>query len=303
MISHLASLGTNIEFYRPVTLAHLFELRQQYPHPNQLHFIAGNTGEIFDRIVHEHRYPILIHLTQLPELQVLEEQSQGLLIGSCVTLSRLRSYLKQAEEHQALYKILYEQLQFNASRQVQNQATVGGHVLNHSRKHTSDLLPIMYVCQSKLRFIYLLDKNEFDMEMKDLQTTDLTDLLLVSIFIPFGNVDEYLQSYKQAHRRKHDTGIVTCAFRLKFDASGRRIELLNMAFGGFGNGVIFVPENTMKYANSGRLEWTKNEIMENVKDQLLSEIELDQFSEGGQQEYRYVRLFGSIGNMHESRWN
>ena len=195
-------------------------------------------------------------------------------------------HLDQGQAHQQLCKILYEQLEFNASRQVQNQATIGGHVLNHSRKHTSDLLPILYVCETKLRFIHLLNKSEIEIDIKDLNTADLADLLLISVFIPFVNTDEYLQSYKQAHRRKHDTGIVTCAFRLKFHGNDRRIELFNMAFGGFGDGVILVPEETMNYVNGGDIEWTKNEIMENVKNQLLKEIQLDQFSEGGQPEYR-----------------
>ncbi|CAF2930270.1 unnamed protein product [Rotaria sp. Silwood2] len=278
--------GTNIEFYRPLTLDHLFEIRKQYTYANQFYFIAGNTGENFDHTVHQHRYRCLIHLTQIPELQLLIEQSNGLLIGSCITLSHFKSYLEQDQEHQQLYKVLYEQLEFNASRQVQNQATVGGHVLNHSRKHTSDLLPILYVCQTKLRFIHLLNKDEIEIEIKDLNKTDINDLLLISVFIPFINADEYLQSYKQAHRRKHDTGIVTCAFRLKLDGNTRRIMLLQMAFGGFYNGVICIPEKTMNYVNGNDLEWTKTEIMQNVTSQLLTEIHLDQLSDGGRQEYR-----------------
>ncbi|CAF3346351.1 unnamed protein product, partial [Rotaria sp. Silwood2] len=277
---------TNIEFYRPLTLDHLFEIRKQYTYANQFYFIAGNTGENFDHTVHQHRYRCLIHLTQIPELQLLIEQSNGLLIGSCITLSHFKSYLEQDQEHQQLYKVLYEQLEFNASRQVQNQATVGGHVLNHSRKHTSDLLPILYVCQTKLRFIHLLNKDEIEIEIKDLNKTDINDLLLISVFIPFINADEYLQSYKQAHRRKHDTGIVTCAFRLKLDGNTRRIMLLQMAFGGFYNGVICIPEKTMNYVNGNDLEWTKTEIMQNVTSQLLTEIHLDQLSDGGRQEYR-----------------
>ena len=169
---------------------------------------------------------------------------------------------------------------------MQNQATIGGHVLNHSRKHTSDILPILYVCGTKLRFIHLSDKNEVEIEIKDLNTSDTADLLLVSVFIPFINTDEYVQSYKQAHRRKHDTGIVTCAFRLMLDQNSRKIKLFNIAFGGFGDGVILVPKKTMNRLNGGDLEWSKNEIMENVKKQLLEEIQLDQFSDGGQWEYR-----------------
>ena len=272
-----------------MTLNHLFELRKQYPNADQLHFIAGNTGEEFDSIVHQHRYPILVHLTGIAQLQFLGEQSQGLLVGSCVTMSRLKSQLERSQEHQQLYKVLYEQLEFNASRQIHNQATVGGHVLNHSRKHTSDILPILYVCQTKLRFIHLIDRKEIEIEIKDLQTTDVANLLLVSVYIPFVHANEYLQSYKQAHRRKHDTGIVTCAFRLKLNNNNnedKTIELFNMAFGGLGNGVILVPGKTMSYVNSGHLQWTKNEVMENVKKQLLNEIQLDSSSDGGQPEYR-----------------
>ena len=79
-----------------MTLNHLFELRKQYPNADQLHFIAGNTGEEFDSIVHQHRYPILVHLTGIAQLQFLGEQSQGLLVGSCVTMSRLKSQLEHA---------------------------------------------------------------------------------------------------------------------------------------------------------------------------------------------------------------
>ncbi|CAF0901045.1 unnamed protein product [Adineta steineri] len=286
--------GTDIEFYQPLTLDHLFDLRKQYSNSDQFHFIAGNTGENFDNIVHQHSYPILIHLNQIPELQEIVEKSEGLQIGSCVALSRLKSNIGQSQEKQQVYKILSEQLEFNACRQIQNQATIGGHVLNHSRKHTSDLLPILYVCETKLRFIHLVNKKEIEIEIKNLNKTDRTDLLLISVFIPFVKTDEHLQSYKQAHRRKHDTGIVTGAFRLKLDANGKLIKLFNMAFGGFHDGVILVPENTMNYVNNGKLEWTQNNIMDNVKNELLKEVQLDQFSQNGQHEYRRTLMISFL---------
>ena len=40
-------------------------------------------------------------------------------------------------------------------------------MLNHSRKHTSDILPILYVRETKLRFIHLLDKKEIEIEIKN----------------------------------------------------------------------------------------------------------------------------------------
>ncbi|CAF1447168.1 unnamed protein product [Adineta ricciae] len=278
--------GTNIEFYRPLTLDHLFDFRKQCSNPSEIHFIAGNTGETFDDIFHQQRYPILIHLSQISELQKLSEESNGLTIGSCVTLSQLKFYFALKQEHQQLYRIFHEQLDFNASRQVRNQATIGGHILNHSHKHTSDLLPILYVCETKLRFIHLLNKKKIEIDIKDFKTMNRDDLLLVSIFIPFIQTNEYLQSYKQAHRRKHDTGIVTCAFRLKLNVKENKIQLFNMAFGGFGDGLILIPEKTINYINNNEHQWTRNEMMTNVKNHLLEEIQLDEFSENGQPEYR-----------------
>ena len=281
----LFSIGTNIEFYRPTAMCQLFDLRKQFSNSDEIYFIAGNTGETFDAIVHQHRYSRLVHLTGISELQQLSEQSNGLSIGACVTISQLKDHVQQYQEQQ-LFRILSEQLDFNADRQVRNQATVGGHVLNHSRKHTSDLLPIFYVCQTKLRFVHLLNKKEIEINIQDIKTTDLNDLLLVSIFIPFLSTDEFLQSYKQAHRRKHDTGIVTGAFRLKLNEKTQQIQSFNMAFGGFGDGVILVPEKTRDYVNKGELEWTKYEVMTSIKNHLLEEIQLDKFSENGQPEYR-----------------
>lgn len=269
-----------------MTLAQLFGIQKRYPGVDQLHLIAGNTGENFDGIVHEQQYPALVHLARIPELQVLEEQSAGLLVGACVTISTLKGHAEKHQSSQQFYRVLFEQLEYNASRQVQNQATLGGHVLNHSRKHTSDILPILYVCNTKLRFIHLLEQKAVEVRIEDLHTTELKHLLLVSVYIPFVNNEEYLQSYKQAHRRKHDTGIVTCAFRLNLDGSGKRIQSLNMAFGGLSDGLVFVPEKTISYINNNPVEWTLNDVMNRIKKQLLAEVDVHQFSNEGQYEYR-----------------
>ena len=244
-----------MEFYRPVTLDQLFDIQRQYQDGTKLYFSAGNTGENFEDIVYQQRDPIVVQLTQLVELQVLEENVQGLLLGACITMAKLQSYVDKNQHLQQLYQILFEQLEYNASRQVQNQATIGGHILNHSRKHTSDILPILYVSQTKSRFIHLLNRNEVEIGVEDLSSTNRDDLLLVSIFIPFIGSDEHLQSYKQARRRKHDTGIVTCALRLKLGEDNTTIQYFDMAIGGLGDGVVLVPEATRSHLNSGRSVW------------------------------------------------
>ena len=106
-------IGTNIELYRSLTLDHLFDFRKQCSHPTEIHFIASNTGETFDNIVHQQNYPILIHLSRISELQKLSEQSNGLTIGSCITLSQLKFHFSFKQEHQRVYRIFHEQLDFN----------------------------------------------------------------------------------------------------------------------------------------------------------------------------------------------
>lgn len=58
------------------------------------------------------------------------------------------------------------------------------------------------------------------------------DEVLVSIFFPYTNENQYFLAYKQAKRRDDDIAIVNLALNVQFVPGTNEIKMLNMAFGG-----------------------------------------------------------------------
>ena len=110
-VSPLVIQGPRVQWYRPITLKQLFTLKNRFSGHTENKVVAGNTSmgmwiwqianvNIFLNLVLELRQkgtlcPILISVTHIPELQILELNERGLVVGAAVTVAQLEDKLKE----------------------------------------------------------------------------------------------------------------------------------------------------------------------------------------------------------------
>ncbi|KAL0052613.1 hypothetical protein WJX82_004790 [Trebouxia sp. C0006] len=99
--SDLCLPGPLATWHRPLTLAGLFKLKAEFP---DARLVVGNTEVGIEMKFKDARYPVLIGVTHIPELNNMEVVEDGLWIGSSVTLSdlmdKMRSLIKSQPAHQ-----------------------------------------------------------------------------------------------------------------------------------------------------------------------------------------------------------
>ena len=89
--------GTRVTWYRPTKLQDLLELKSKFGGKAKL--IAGNTEVGIETKFKNREYPIMVSITELPELKVLKLQNSSvdkkkwISIGGNVTLSELQDFL------------------------------------------------------------------------------------------------------------------------------------------------------------------------------------------------------------------
>ncbi|CAF1120761.1 unnamed protein product [Rotaria sp. Silwood1] len=290
--------GESVEWYRPTTLIELVSLKNQYP---MAKIVSGNTMVQIDRKFKNKNYSILIGVSHIQELSTIEKLENGMIIGAGITIAKLKEclelWLKTLPTHQMnTCHALLKQLNVFGSQQIRNVATIGGNIIHGSP--ISSLNPILQACDAKLKLIkyasneqhevalreFFLSKKEVDMEQ---------DELLLSVYIPFTEKYEYLQSYKQSRRRKLDIPIVSCGFQVKLkqiqcqidDSMPEfkwKIQSVCLSFGSMASSTVMM-NKTQDYLKDK--PWCKQTMKDALK-WLLDELPLDEFTPGGQPEYR-----------------
>lgn len=292
------TLGESIEWFRPTTLNELVELKKQYPTAK---IVSGHTMIQIDRKFKDKCYPVLIAVGSIPELNRIEKTERGIIVGACVSVAKLKEYCELCLKMEPTYRArtcqaLLSQLNIFGSQQIRNVATIGGNIVHGSP--ISTLNPMLVACNAKLKLINCDSNEEYEMTMRELfADSKKTDLgpseILLSVFISFTGKDEYLQSYKQAKRRKLDIPIVSCGFQVELaetptstsDATnGARwtIQSMCLALGSMAPSTIMMAKTQAYLAGK---PWCKQTVKDALKC-LLDELPLDEFTPGGQPEYR-----------------
>ena len=127
-------------FYRPTTLAAVFDRWQQHP---AAQLIAGATDLGLEMSHHRQTFPVLIALEAVAELQGLTITADAVEIGAAVPLSHLEQSLK------GIFPSLDEMLHWFAARQVRHRATLGGNLGTASP--IGDLPPVLLALDAELQ--------------------------------------------------------------------------------------------------------------------------------------------------------
>lgn len=151
----IAFYGANVTWYRPNNLNDLLSLKLEYPNAK---IIVGNT-EVGVEVKFKHfNYPVLIMPNQIPEMNEIVHQNDGVEFGASVTLMQMNDTLQQLvdqlPEHQTrLYRAIIDMLHYFAGKQIRNVASIGGNIMTGSP--ISDLVPIFSAADTRYHFIIL----------------------------------------------------------------------------------------------------------------------------------------------------
>ncbi|KAL3157593.1 hypothetical protein ABBQ32_012044 [Trebouxia sp. C0010 RCD-2024] len=237
--SELHLRGPLADWHRPLTLAGVLKLKAEYP---DARLVVGNTEVGIEMKFKDARYPVLIGVTHVPELNHMQATEDGLWVGSSVTLSDLMDQLRSLGKTQPAYATsactaLLNQLKYFAGNQIRNTASVGGNIVTGSP--ISDTCPLYMACgatfvlqgQGMPQRKVLAEDFFLGYRRVDLQPTEI----LVSVFLPYTQKLEYVKEFKQAHRRDDDIAIANGGMRVRFRriADGQvEVEEARICYGG-----------------------------------------------------------------------
>jgi CO/xanthine dehydrogenase FAD-binding subunit len=132
-----------MNFFNPKNLGELHSIADKID--GKYYYLAGGT-DINVQIKHEMigNDDNIIYINELPELKVIVEKEDEVILGSLTTFAELL----ENELMQKYFPILAENLQNFASPLLQTTATIGGNIANGSP--TADIIPLLLVLNAKL---------------------------------------------------------------------------------------------------------------------------------------------------------
>lgn len=277
-----------IQWYRPLKLKHLLDLKSLYPAAK---LVVGNTEVGIEINFKNAQYPVLISVSHVPELNVLSIKEDGLEIGSSVRLSRLQEVLKDVIAERKVHetsscRAISEQLKWFAGKQVKNVASVGGNICTASP--ISDLNPLWMASRADFRIVdskgnirtvhaknFFLGYRKVDLVQGE---------ILHSIFLPWSRQFEFVKEFKQSHRREDDIALVNAGMRvyLKHEGSNWLVSDVSIIYGGVAP-VSLIAAKAEKFL-VGKI-WDRNLLQEALK-MLKDSVPLTGDAPGGMVEFR-----------------
>lgn len=117
----------NIIWYRPQTLEQLLDIKAKHP---QAKLVIGNTEIGIEIKNNTNLYPIIIHATEIQELNTVIKTKTGIEIGAATSLQDLETILrdliiKLPNSQTKLYKTIVNMLHWFASKQIRNVGSIG----------------------------------------------------------------------------------------------------------------------------------------------------------------------------------
>ncbi|KAG2278957.1 hypothetical protein Bca52824_061512 [Brassica carinata] len=275
-------------WYRPLRLQYLLHLKAKHP---EAKLVVGNTEVGIEMRMKRLQYQVLIYVGQVPELNTVNVNDNGIEIGSALRLSELlrlfRKVVKERPAHEtSACKAFIEQLKWFAGTQIRNVASIGGNICTASP--ISDLNPLWMASRAEFKIIncngdvrsvpakdFFNGYREVDMESNE---------ILLSVFLPWTRPLEYVKEFKQAHRREDDIAIVNGGMRVFLEERGEELFVsdASVAFGGVA-AVTLRARKTEEFL-IGK-SWSKSLLQDALK-VIQSDVIIDEDAPGGMVEFR-----------------
>lgn len=190
--------------------------------------IAGGTDLMVEANQRHRRFPALLSLEQVPELQELSSRDGELVLGAGVTLSRLEHWLN---EHAPDAELLRQLWPLFSSRLIRNRATLGGNLATASP--IGDAAPALLALEAELTLVSSAGSRrlalaEFFLRYRRTQLAPGELICSVHIPRPMPTIQRF---YKVSKRLVDDISTVAAAFALTLDPDGR-VSKLSVGLGG-----------------------------------------------------------------------
>ena len=210
----------------PATLREALEIRKGHPGAVLLN---GATDAAL-RVTKKHELiPMILDLSDIPELRVISEEQNHMKIGSGVLMQDLLTFSRDR------FPAFASMLDVFGSRQIRNLATIGGNIGTASP--VGDTLPVLIAHEAEIVLTSLrgerrIPASEFAVGYR--QTACAPDELITAIIIPWIPGDTQIAWYKISKRRDVDIATVSGGFRLELD-DRNRVKKIILAYGGMAD--------------------------------------------------------------------
>lgn len=267
----------------PRSLPELKDILQDEP---EAVFITGGTDVMVRMNIQKEEIPVLIDLSELPELKQINYTKQGIIIGAGVTYSDI--------QHSGIIKSdlpsLYELVNKIASRQIRNFATLAGNIANASP--IGDTLPLLLVMNTSLTLLSSSGIREIPLQdfFLDYRKTKLQPKEIIKeIIIPVPAKEAFIRTTKATKRKAVDISSVVSAIKIVSEEG--LIKVAQLAFGG----VAPIPKLSSKFP-----ELLIGKSKEEIKPLEFAEIIAAEFNPisdvRGSKEYRQLVIRNQVLN-------
>lgn len=208
--------------FRPASLTELFTLTKAHP---EAVLLAGGTDLGVELSLRGRRFPALIALDRIPDLQAITEGDGYLELGASLPLTELRERLG------GRIPLLAELFPLFASLPIRNRATLGGNLATASP--IGDGAPVLLALNAELGLVSptgerILPLSQFFLGYR--RTALAPDELIAGVRIPTTEPTR-ARFYKVAKRQEDDISTVSAAFAIDLAPDGT-VTQARLAFGG-----------------------------------------------------------------------
>jgi xanthine dehydrogenase/oxidase len=234
-------------------------------------------------------------ITELAEMPIPKsdaelEKMTELVVGANTTLTELEYACKSLSTRLGSRGLVLEacrkQLRYFAGRQIRNAGSLAGNLATASP--ISDMNPVLLAAGATV-MASSLSVGKFPLPIETFFTsyrkTSLpSDAIITKIRIPIPAADasEVVKAYKQAKRKDDDIAIVTAAFRVRLDNSGK-VEHISLAYGGMAP-FTTQAKKTMQALQG--LKWYDSQTLNQGLKTLCEDFDLNFGVPGGMATYR-----------------
>ncbi|OWZ03945.1 Xanthine dehydrogenase, molybdopterin binding subunit [Phytophthora megakarya] len=230
--------GKQIQWFAPVTMTHLLQLKQQFPDAK---ISVGNTEMGIETKFKGFRYAHLINVSRVPELVATKdvtatdninqtvfagaEPFEGDRFGAEVTLTDVKQQLSELIRTLPSYQTrafesIVKMLKWFASTHIRNVACIAGNLVTASP--ISDMNPLLaamnaYIELPSTRGTPYTRVRDFFLSYRKVGMEP--DEIITAVYVLFTKEWEYMPPFKQARRREDDISIVTAGIRVRLECS------------------------------------------------------------------------------------
>ncbi|PSW06955.1 xanthine dehydrogenase small subunit [Photobacterium lipolyticum] len=212
----------NLSSFSPATINELAELLQAYPHA---HIVAGGTDLAVDVTQRHREIESLIDVSRVMDMKVVNETNHHLVIGANVSLSDCFGVLNKH------YPDFGEILRRFGSKQVRNQATLGGNIGNASP--IGDTPPLLIALDAGITLSRSGESRTIPVEDYYLgykETALRPSEFIKKIIIPKPEASKMFRAYKVSKRLGDDISAVCGGFNIELEDD--TVTFARIAFGG-----------------------------------------------------------------------